>query len=86
MKIEVKTCYSHLLWMQLQGKIFSTAIESFTCSRPLFEFEGVSGYIEVTINFNIRELSAFAELWSGWYTYTDRTNFYHKISSGRMCE
>lgn len=76
MKLTVKTCYSHLLYMQLQGSEFADAVEMFTCSRPNFGAEGFNGYIEVEVIFTIRNLQTFSKIWYEWYDAPNRDKIY----------
>ena len=76
MKLTVKTCYSHLLYMQLQGAEFADAVESFTCNRPDFKGEGFNGYIEVDLSINIRNLQTFSKIWYEWYSSPNRDKIY----------
>ena len=81
MKLIVKTCYSHVLYMQMQGKDFADAIESFSCNRPNLEAEGFNGYIEVEVIFNIRNLQTFSKIWHSWYASPNRDKIY-KMARG----
>ena len=79
MKLSVTTCYSHILFMQLQGEKFADAIRSVKMSAPNFGAEGFNGYIEVTAEFEIKSLATFTEIYNAWYTYSKRSEFYADI-------
>ena len=79
MKLSVTTCYSHILFVQLQGEKFSNAISSFKLTSPNFSAEGFNGYIEVTVEFELRSLTSFAEIYDSWYEYPRRSEFYADI-------
>lgn len=71
MKLEVNTCYSHILWMQCSGELFTQAINKMEMGAPNFAHEGVNGYIDVKATFYIRDLSQFSRLWNSWYSLSD---------------
>jgi len=79
MKILVTTCYSHLLYMILQGEKFQHAVYKYSSSSPDFQHEGVLGYVEVKLDIDIKNLESFAELWSSWYIAPNSAEFYHKM-------
>ena len=81
MKLTVKTCYSHLIYMQLQGDKFADAVEMFTCGRPDLGSEGFNGYIEVEVIFTIRNLETFSKIWYAWYSDANRDKIY-KMAKG----
>ena len=68
MKLVTNTCYSHIIHMQMQPALWSQAITGFKMGKPRFEHEGMAGYIETDVEFQIGSISAFAELWMSWYT------------------
>lgn len=79
MKLSLTTCYSHLLFMLMHGDKFEQAVTSFKSSAPNFTGEGFNGYIEVSVEFEIKNLTVFAELFSAWYDSPRRSEFYADI-------
>lgn len=79
MKLSVTTCYSHILFMQLHGEKFANAICFAKISSPNFDAEGFNGYIEVTAEFEIKNLATFTEIYNSWYAYPKRSEFYADI-------
>lgn len=73
MELIVKTCYSHILHIMCAGELFSTAVKSMCITDgPHHKYEGVAGYIETKVVFEIRDLEQFSKLWSSWYSLSDR--------------
>lgn len=69
MKLTAKTCYSHILWMLCSGPVFKESVSKFTIvSGPHYEFEGMAGYIETDVEFEISNLEKFTPLWCSWYS------------------
>lgn len=85
MKLSVTTCYSHLLYMQMQGPLFQQAVSSVIFTSPRFDHEGLAGYIETTITFEIHDLKVFTKLYTDWYTYADGDKVYN-CALGRGCQ
>lgn len=79
MKIIVNTCYSHILHIMCAGPLFSIAINSMNITKgPCHQHEGVAGYIETEVEFQIKNLEIFTRLWMSWYSLSDikRINLY----------
>jgi len=80
MKIEVVMCHSHLLSMLLQPKRLEAAVVSYTATKPLVSFEGMAGYIETTVTFNVANLSEFTKLFEDSRSYpSNQTRWYHTL-------
>lgn len=60
MIIKDKMCYSKLLWLY-SNKKFMQSISKVTTDQPAYELEGMAGYIEVNVEFNVNNLSMFAQ-------------------------
>lgn len=75
MKITEKMCHSHLLWMLINAEDFEQAIRSYSATTPAYQFEGVAGYVETTVTFDVNDLEKLTKLYSG----------YHKLSSETRC-
>lgn len=55
------------------GELYSNAVKAMAIvDGPHHKYEGVAGYIETTVLFEIRDLKVFANLWDSWYTLSDR--------------
>lgn len=72
MKLQVNTCYSHILYIQCAGELFSQAVHKLEMSAPNFAHEGVAGYIQVDVIFHIKDLTIFSRLWDSWYTLPEK--------------
>lgn len=72
MKLVIKTCYSRVLWVLCAGEPYSQAVSQMSITRgPHFEHEGVVGYIETDVVFEIKDLRKFTDIWESWYLLSD---------------
>ena len=79
MKLTVNTCYSHIIWIMCAGELYSQSVSKMCIIKgPYHQYEGVAGYIETEVEFEIRDLEKFSRLWYSWYTLSDtkRLNLY----------
>jgi hypothetical protein len=61
------------------GPTYQQAINKMCITKgPYFNHEGVAGYIETEVEFEIADLENFTHLWCSWYHLTDtkRINLY----------
>jgi len=61
------------------GEQFSLAIKKMTITKgPYHQAEGVAGYIETEVEFEIADLERFTHLWYSYYHLSDtkRLNLY----------
>lgn len=81
MRLIVTTCYSHIVYMQQQPGLWVKAIKGMTLGTPGFEYEGMAGYIETKVEFEISDISLFAKLWMSWYSedVNTRVDLYNKL-------
>ena len=85
MNIEVTMCYSQLMSMLLQPEEFSKAVTKFTSSSPNIEHEGMNGYMETVVKFEVKSLADFSKLYERSYTFpTDRTKWYYTVRNGML--
>lgn len=84
MKLTVTTCYSHILHLMMQGENYSLAINDMKMSTPGHTHEGITGYIETNVEFQIRDLALFSKLWYSWYNLEDdvRNTLYTMAKGG----
>ena len=83
MKIELVTCHTVLISMLMMPEKFSRAIASYKATAPNVDHEGVIGYLEVSVEFEVRDLEAFTALYRDAYLYpTERAEWYHFIRNG----
>lgn len=55
------------------GPTFSNCVESMKIVKgPHHQFEGMSGYIETEVEFVLKDLKRFSDLWESWYSLTDK--------------
>lgn len=79
MKLIVNTCYSHILWIMCAGELYSKAVKSMCITKgPYHQYEGMDGYIETEVTFEIADLEVFTRLWNSYYSLSDtkRLNLY----------
>ena len=56
-----------------QGPIFSDCVQSMKIiDGPHHQSEGMAGYIETEVEFILKDISKFADLWDSWYTLTNK--------------
>lgn len=85
MNIEVTMCYSQLMSMLLQPEEFSKAIVRYTSSAPNIEHEGMNGYMETVVKFEVKNLAEFSKLYDGSYIFpSDRAKWYHTVRNGML--
>lgn len=73
MKLSVNCCYSHLLYIMCAGEVYSNSVKEMAITKgPLHQCEGMAGYIETEVVFEIRDLKKFADLWDSYYSLSDR--------------
>lgn len=67
--------------MQQQPALWNQAIAGMKMGKPRFEHEGMAGYIETDVEFQIASIEAFSKLWMSWYIedITERNQLYHKL-------
>jgi hypothetical protein len=84
MKITDTTCYSHLLYLQTRGERFKQAIHKLSITYgPAFDHEGMAGYIETTIEIEVKDLRTFTDIWLEWYNLpTDKRNQMYNLAKG----
>jgi hypothetical protein len=61
------------------GELYSQSVSKMCITKgPYHQYEGVAGYIETEVEFEIRDLEKFSRLWYTWYTLSDtkRINLY----------
>lgn len=83
MIIQDTTCYSHIIYMQLQGERYSRAIKSIFIEQPQFAHEGMVGCIETKVTFTIADLKTFSDLYNEWYSFERRSELYHSVKEGK---
>lgn len=85
MNIEVTMCYSQLMSMLLQPEEFSKAVIHFTSSSPNVEHEGMNGYMETVVKFEVKSLMDFSKIYEKSYTFpSDRPEWYRKVRDGML--
>lgn len=87
MLLKLTTCYSRILYIMSKISVYSKAINHIKVDRPLFEHEGVAGYVETTVEIEIRDLALFSELWESWFLLSDnqRQNWYYIAKNQEGC-
>lgn len=77
MKIEVTTCYSHVLWLLCAGPLLEQAIDKIEITKsPAFSAEGIAGYIETQVCIHVKDLQCFTNLWNSFYSLSDKRRLY----------
>ena len=84
MKILETTCYSHLLYLQTRGPDFKKAVKALTIvNGPNYSHEGMNGFIETEVVFEIDQLDVFTKIWHEWYYLKDSIrDVYYKMAQG----
>lgn len=83
MKLTCTMCHSHLMSMLLQPEKFQRAVRKYTATGPDIQYEGIAGYMETGVEFDIASLKEFTELFEDSYTYpSNRTEWYNAIKNG----
>lgn len=54
------------------GPILDRAIYNIRFSTPNFEHEGIAGYIETMVEFDIKDLLVFTNIWESWNSLSDK--------------
>lgn len=87
MIVKHKLCYSHLVYLMLSGEDFEQAINNVQFSSPNFAHEGLAGYIEVDVTFDVKDLKKFAEIYLNYYELDHRIKqkLYTQIKTGLKC-
>jgi hypothetical protein len=61
------------------GEAYSKAVSRMAILEgPHHQYEGMAGYIETKVEFEIRDITRFANLWESYYSLSDtkRLNLY----------
>ena len=84
MKLEVKMCHSHLMVMLMNPATFQRAIHSYSATTPDVEHEGMAGYIETVVTFQIKDLETFTSL----YRESSKISgeWYNAVKNGMICK
>lgn len=87
MKIQDKLCYSKLLWL-FMNKDFTSSVSKTVFTKPAFEHEGMAGYIETDVEFEVISIQGFAKAYEAYTNVPSKvkTDFYYDILRMRgMC-
>jgi hypothetical protein len=85
MKLKTVLCHTHLMSMLLQPEKFQNAITSYTASSPDVANEGFNGYMEVIVEFYVKDLARFTTLYDESRVFpSDRTAWYNAIRSSMI--
>lgn len=76
-------CHSHLLSMLMQAEEFQQAVLKYHATAPDISSEGMSGYMETKVEFEVLSLSRFAKLYEHSRVYpSDRAKWYSMVKNG----
>lgn len=85
MQVKNKMCHSHLLSMLLQPEEFQVCVESYTATAPDVAMEGMNGYMETNVTFEVKDLARFSKLYQESYVFpSDRAKWYGTVKNGIM--
>lgn len=85
MKLTTTMCHSHLMSMLLQPEQLERAVSHYRASTPEVSLEGMSGCMATEVEFEIRSLPEFAQLYQRSQTYpSDRSRWYHTVRQGML--
>lgn len=82
MKIVETTCYSRLLWFLTEiARVKIPCVQSVSFTKPNFEHEGMNGYVETTVTFEVTDILVFARIWEEYFNLPpeERTKQYWKM-------
>lgn len=80
MKLSTKMCHSHLMSMLLQPERMERAVSQYHATTPAVSLEGMTGYMETKVEFEIRSLSEFTQLYESSQTFPSRRDqWYHTV-------
>lgn len=55
------------------GESYSNAVGKMTIIKgPQHQFEGMAGYIETEVEFELKDLERFSNLWNSYYKLSDK--------------
>lgn len=83
MKLEVKMCHSQLMAMLMKPIQFQRAVYDYRATTPDVEHEGMAGYIETVVTFNIRDLELFTSLFTECSLVTPE--WYKTVRDSLLC-
>lgn len=84
MKLEIKMCHTRLMAMLMNPKDFQMAVYSYSATTPNVEHEGMAGYIETVVTFQIKDLELFTTLYSKCSNTSPE--WYYTVKNGLMRE
>jgi hypothetical protein len=71
--------------MLLQPEKLEACVKSYKAKAPLVSMEGMIGYMETEVEFDIKSLKEFTELYESSYTYpSDRCQWYHTVKNAMI--
>lgn len=86
MLLKLTTCYSRILYLMSHGEHYGKAVNAIKIGRPCFEHEGVAGYVETTVEIDIKDLLTFSKLWESWFSIPDlERNKWYMLAKGGAC-
>lgn len=79
-------CFTHLSWLQRQNE-FLRAVSRVTYTQPAFEFEGIAGYIETKVEFEIKDMVLFAKVYNDYYSvdHAYKMKIRGELMNGTIC-
>lgn len=85
MKFSTTMCHSHLISMLLQPEDFQNCVNSYKSTAPDIRNEGMAGYMEVQVEFDVKSLIGFANLFQSSYSYPSNSGkWYQMIRDGLL--
>lgn len=89
MIVETKMCYTQLIVL-MQLKSYCDAVRETTFTKPMVDYEGVIGFIEVKATFEVSDLELFSKLYNTACGVDDkvydlRQNIRHSVLRGIVC-
>ena len=100
MKVIITMCHSNLMSMLFQTGEFQVffsfftahypqvCVSSYTATAPEVSLEGMNGYMETKVTFEVKDLERFAALYKISYVFpSDRPKWYGTVKNGiLLCE
>ena len=85
MQVKITMCHSHLMSMLLSPAEFQVCVTSYSATSPDMGLEGMNGYMETIVTFEVKDLVRFSKLYESSYVFpSDRSKWYGTVKNGIM--
>ena len=85
MQVKITMCHSNLMSILLQPEEFQVCVSSYTATSPDVAMEGMNGYMETIVTFEVKDLVRFGKLYEASYVFpSDRSKWYASVKKGLL--